>query len=480
MLSLTQTFALPPGDRYALDLLIDLSTVALSDSGSGAVRVEVIDSGVTPSLPVLRGRQWGFSSSDGVLRVERALLTFVKRIAGGEAEQHSKAVDRYNRVPSSESPLVQSGVERHPVVSVAARTLMDVAREAAGARQFLHFDPWPNGHRWAAALTHDLDVVQWWPAFTALRLTELARRGQVGRLAKVVAAAAGNVGRDVVLDGVRAVLETEARHGARSTWFVLSGTPTLASAWAGDLTYRPESPPARRILAEITAAGHEIGLHGSFETSDRHELFGAQRERLESIVGQTVRGIRQHYLRLRPSSTPVGMDAAGFTYDSSIGFSDRNGFRRGAADVLPIWIAATESTLSMEEVPFAWMDRALSKYQGVEDPDVWIDDALSLADECRAVHGLWVGIWHPNLTPALGFPGALDAYTRLVAALAARDAFMAPIAELIAWRRMRRGARVETGDESGTLTLTGVTDDGPYPLVVRDANDEVVPWRRPH
>src|SRR2546430_9989656 len=56
--------------------------------------------------------------------------------------------------------------------------------------------------------------------------------------------------------------------------------------------------------------------------------------------------------------------------------------------------------------PFTWMDRALSKYRGIEDPAAWSKDALELATTARAVGGLWVGLWHPNLTPALGFPDA--------------------------------------------------------------------------
>src|SRR5256885_6263019 len=39
----------------------------------------------------------------------------------------------------------------------------------------------------------------------------------------------------------RTLLETERQHGVLSTWFVLCGTPTLATMRAGDLTYRPRS-----------------------------------------------------------------------------------------------------------------------------------------------------------------------------------------------------------------------------------------------
>jgi peptidoglycan/xylan/chitin deacetylase (PgdA/CDA1 family) len=357
---------------------------------------------------------------------------------------------------------VSATAERDPVVSQIARELAAAVRRAAGRRPVRFVAPWPNGHRWAASLTHDLDVVSWWPAFTALRLAELARKGQLLRLLEVLGAAFATGGRDVVWRGVREVLDIEAHYAARSTWFVLCGTPSLATARAGDLTYSPESKGARRILDAVRTGGHEIGLHGSFATSETPTLFAEQRARLAALVGQTPLGVRQHYLRLRPGTTYRDMSDVGFQFDSTAGFADRNGFRLGVADVLPMWHEASGRALPLDEIPFTWMDRALSKYRGVEDPAEWVRDALVLADRVREVDGLWVGIWHPNLTAALGFPGALHAYEDLVAALLNRDPWMPTLSEAVAWRRARRSVRAVGLDASGDVRLAA-TDDGTAP-----------------
>jgi hypothetical protein len=250
---------------------------------------------------------------------------------------------------------------------------------------------------------------------------------------------------------------------------VLCGTPTFASARAGDLTYSPESALARRILADVRAAGHEIGLHGSFVTADDPHHFVDQRRRLEALTAGPTQGARQHFLRMQPVRTQRGMAAAGFRYDSTFGFPDRNGFRLGVADVVPLRDVGAGDALPLDEAPFVWMDRALSKYAGVERPDAWVDDALLLADKCREVEGLWVGIWHPNLTPALGFPGAPAAYARLVGALRDRDAWIAPLSEIVAWRRARRAVRAAEPATHGGVSLSFVD---PLPsgaeLVVED------------
>ena len=453
---------LDQGERFALDLLIDLSGVLRMDVAPTpeVVRLRITGAreGTTREVRTLFDDDL-FVVRDGEVALPRWTLALVRDVAGGVAEQRSGARDRHGRVPSSENVLVQDGssLERVPVVSRAAGSLAAAVARAAGRRPAFAIAPWPGGRRWAAALTHDLDVVDWWPAFTALRLAELAGKRELRQALSVTVAALSSVARDVVGDGVRGVLDAESAFDVRSSWFILCGDPTLASARAGDLTYRPDGTRARRILRELVDAGHEIGLHGSFATSEKPALFATQRARLASLTATPVDGVRQHYLRTRPSTTPAAMSASGFRFDSTCGFADRNGFRLGVADVLPTWDASNDVALPIDEAPFCWMDRALSKYRGVERPDAWIDDALALADSCRSVDGLFAGIWHPNLTPALGFPGAPAAYARLVAELVSRDAYVAPLGELVTWRRARRAVRAMGITADGQVALSGDT-----------------------
>jgi hypothetical protein len=449
---------LDTGERFALDLLLDLACVLRVEGAAphGIVQLRIAGAEDPPTLATLRARGWDLVVRDGEITISRAALALVLAIAGGVAEQRSAERDRFDRVPSTANALVANGseTEREPVVSVIAQALRAAVSGAAGRRPAVFLAPWPAGRRWAAALTHDLDVVEWWPVFTALRLAELARKAEVGAMMRVAGAAIATGGRDVVWRGAEQLLQIEAAAGVRSSWFVLCGTPTLATARAGDLTYHPESPKARRIMSAVRDAGHEIGLHGSFATSEEPRLFAEQRARLATLTGSTVDGVRQHYLRMRPGATPREMAGAGFHYDSTAGFADRNGFRLGVADVLPAWDDARSAAIPLEEVPFTWMDRALSKYRGIERPDAWIDDAFELAERCRAVNGLWVGIWHPNLTPALGFPGAPSAYARLVSGLIDRGAWVAPLGEIVRWRRTRRATRAQSVGADGTPILT--------------------------
>jgi hypothetical protein len=448
-----------PLERFALEVLIDLARCPpVEDAAAGAVRLVVDER--DPDVVDLRkcmAEDWFIERGDGVVRIPWTVLRRIGEIATAAAERHSTRRDRHGRVPSSENELVRQGLTAEPVIARAAACLRNAVVASAGRRPVALVAPWPDGKRWAAAITHDLDVVDLWPVFTALRIMELLRKGELGRITRILGAAAGSIGRAPVRAALQVMLDEERARGIVSSWFVLCGTPTFRTMRAGDLTYRPQGRGATAILQELGQRGCEIGLHGSFATSDDHDLFGEQRRRLAALTGSAVAGVRQHFLRMQPGKTLQGMAAAGFRYDTTFGFPDRNGFRLGVGDVVRAWDGAAERALEIDEAPVIWMDRALSKYAGVENPEEWIAEGEALAKTCREVEGLWVGVWHPNLTPALGFPDAPAAFASLLDRLLAADPYIAPLGSLVEWRARRRNAVVKgiraDGTPDATLTL---------------------------
>jgi peptidoglycan/xylan/chitin deacetylase (PgdA/CDA1 family) len=276
-----------------------------------------------------------------------------------------------------------------------------------------------------------------------------------------------------VAAALREVLALERGTGLPSTWYVLLGDPSLARWWQGDVTYRIESHAARGLLDEISSAGHEIGLHGSMRTFTDASQFSAERARLASVIGSEPRGIRQHFLKMRPGATQRAMAAAGFQYDATFGFSDRNGFRLGVADVVGGWDEVHSRPTELDQVPLHWMDRALSKYQGIEDPQQLVADGVALADEVRKHEGAWVGLWHPNLSAPLGYPGAPAAFATLLKELLERAPWTARMSDLVEWRRIRRSARVRRVAPDGRVEIAA-GGAGAWPVVAEDAQGRVV------
>jgi len=464
VIRLTRALADADGaERFAIELLADLARVVRAeDETADVVELHVVTDRIdTGNLTALARGGWSIDDADGVVRIPRAVLRCIAEVAGAVSEQRTTVRDVLGRVPASENTLAAGSAERDPLISRAAMALRAATIRAAGPRPVRLVEPWPDGRRWAAAVTHDLDMVTMWPAFTALRLAELAGKGELRRASRVATAALAAIGRRPVETATESLLRVERERGVRGTWFVLCGTPTLATWRAGDLTYSPEGPATRRILGAVADGGHELALHGSQETVERDTAFAEQRRRLAAIVGTEPIGVRQHFLRLRPGATQRAMVAAGFSYDSTAGFADRNGFRLGVPDVVPAYDASTGRATSLDEAPFCWMDRSLSKYHDVEDPAAWVRDALDLAATCREVEGLWVGIWHPNVAAAsLGYPGAADAFEALVRGLLAGGPYVATLGEVVRWRAARRGVRASRVRADGTVELRAATSFG--------------------
>jgi hypothetical protein len=461
-------------ERFGLELLVDLSRLLVADTAEcDLVRVTVVERDRAGGPAAALDPNSALDRSEGQIRISTAALRAVAEIAGGAVEQRSTALDRHGRVPASENPLVAAQQSRRPLVSILAAELRNAACAVATRRPIRLLSPWPDGHRWAAALTHDLDVVEWWPLFPALRMAELARKGAWSLAARVAHAAGRSIGRDPVSRGVHTLLQLEAYYGIAATWFVICSDPTLRSVVSGDSTYRPTSPAASRILSDVAHAGHEIGLHGSFGSGENAELLASQRRQLDRISGRGVVGVRQHFLRMRPGTAQRNMVQAGFEYDSTWGFADRNGFRLGVADVVPAWDAERSATVPLDLLPLVWMDRALTKYAGLEDGTAWVDDALELAGECKAVEGAWVGLWHPNTVEALGFPGAEAAFVRLLQMLAADRPYFAPARKLVEWRRFRRSVRAARISATGEITLTAAGGHANV-VAIEDENGDVI------
>jgi hypothetical protein len=445
---------LRPAERYGLEVLLDLSRLLITERAEcDLVRLKVVERDSAGSAAADLSSKAALELGEGEVRITAAALRGVAEVAGGAIEQRSTATDHHGRVPAAENPLVAAGQSRKPIVSLLGVELRRAALAVAGRRPVRLLAPWPDGHRWAALVTHDLDVVEWWALFPLLRMAELGTKGEWDRVTRVARAARRSIGRDPVTRGVHSILQLEAHHLIRATWFVICQQPSLRSMISGDSTYRADSAATGRILSALTHAGHEIGLHGSFATVNDSRRMSGQCRTLSRVASAPVAGVRQHFLRMRPGSTQRAMVQAGFEYDASWGFADRNGFRLGVADVVPAWDAAQEATLPLELVPLIWMDRALSKYAGVEEAGRWIEDARELARECKAVEGAWVGLWHPNTTEALGFPGAEPAFVSLLQALADDRPFFASAHRVVQWRRFRRSIRAAQVTADGRVIL---------------------------
>lgn len=202
------------------------------------------------------------------------------------------------------------------------------------------------------------------------------------------------------------ILETEAALGVRSTFFFLQESYPFyllkTSEWKLALgRYDLRSERVSKMIKELDQGGWEIGLHGSYRSYNDQELLQKEKDTLEQVLGHRITGVRQHYLNLSDHTWHY-QQAAGFNYDSSLGFTNRIGYKDDR--VKPFAPLGSDFYV----FPLAIMD---SCYNEDINRDSNLEKVISLTIEND---GILVINWHSNSWHPVEYPGYKKLYINLV------------------------------------------------------------------
>jgi peptidoglycan/xylan/chitin deacetylase (PgdA/CDA1 family) len=293
-----------------------------------------------------------------------------------------------------------------------------------------------GGARFAVALSSDVDVPWRWTRRAALgaaaRLKGAVLKGR-GRAAYREARALAAIplhklrGSDPYWCFERVTGELK-RRGAGSTFFVMAGHGRAEDGPTPELYDRLRP----KLVQTLQDGGAEVGLHGSYTAADDPAQLALETERLRDLAGQ-VSGHRFHYLRLDPQRNLGPIEQLGFSYDCSLGFPDRPGFRAGIAQPFRPWNFQTERAFDLIEIPLAVMDATLAeeRYLGLSarqaEPRL-----LELLDWAQENGGAFSLLWHPGSFDSAGAPGWGRLFYRFVDAVSERGGVCVSCGELAA------------------------------------------------
>jgi hypothetical protein len=154
-------------------------------------------------------------------------------------------------------------------------------------------------------------------------------------------------------DFIPVLVRAAKQEGFQSTLFVIAN-----SVHRRDANYRIEELAPR--LREASGAGFDVDLHASYTSIVENSDLVSEAHHLSKHLQQTPLGNRQHWLRFDSHDKLFAeIRRAGLLYDSTLGFSDRVGFRNGASFAFPPYDFAREEPCNFLELPLAIMDRAL-------------------------------------------------------------------------------------------------------------------------
>jgi Family of unknown function (DUF7033) len=314
------------------------------------------------------------------------MLTRYEELAVAERDEH-------DRFPTRASVAAHAGYLGTPVVDAYVELLWEAMQRT-----------WPRlSHRpraYSVALTHDVDdplaTLEHGPPDVVRQLGgDLVRRRDPRLAARRVRALLGDRDRDPN-NTFDFLMDVSERHGVRSAFYFLA----YRDECPRDGAFLFEHPWVRALISRVALRGHEVGLHPSFSSYRdgariRHELERLLRVAEAEGVRQDDWGGRQHFLRWANPDTWRHWDAAGLTYDSTLGLSDAIGFRAGTCHPYRVFDLTARRPLRLVERPFQVMDVALL---GPPAPALEAAHAavMDVAAQCRRYGGELGILWHNN------------------------------------------------------------------------------------
>jgi peptidoglycan/xylan/chitin deacetylase (PgdA/CDA1 family) len=350
---------------------------------------------------------------------------------GDDVSYDAEAWEQVERGERSADPLAQAffdlarveerngALDEHDRFRAASSCLDPLDPPLERLRRDLGAEPpqW-GGARFAVALTHDVDSPWKWTRTgvkgAAARAKADLARGRVRSGLRELRGLAGAPlhkasGTDPFWSFDR-ILADEQRSGASSTFFLLAEHAHELDGPAAE-QYERLRP---RLVETLQDAGAEVGLHGSYSAAEDPAQLAAEKESLEQLAG-SVKGQRYHFLRLDPHRNLAQLEAVGFAYDSSLGFSDALGFRAGIAHPFRPWDFEQEAPRDLVEVPLAAMDVTLSAERYLDLSAREADERLrALLDWAEENGGGFAVLWHSEQYDSALLPGWDRLYKRFV------------------------------------------------------------------
>lgn len=277
---------------------------------------------------------------------------------------------------------------------------------------------WPNGKKFAVALTHDSDSID----VTKEHLQKVKDRFSESDLKEALE------GRKNLYWNVERIKEIEDKFEFKSSFYFLTSEYNLEQY--------------KNVLDELIKNGWEVGLHAGFGTHDNEDKMKEDIMEFKRQLGHQPIGVREHYLQFDYHKTLDFLERNQFVYDTSLGFREHPGFFLGTS--MPFnpprenW-----ERRKIIELPLIIMDTSLWGYMDLNE-----DDGMKLIEEyianIKKVSGLLTILWHQEAF--LMKRGEI--YTMILEKLAKEECFVSSGIIISKWWNDRNDTEISIVEDS--------------------------------
>jgi len=267
-----------------------------------------------------------------------------------ENERQTAQRDAFGRFQKDFSPLDQS-IYDVPVVDRMAKFFRDMLLLLAPDLRSQLAPLWPNQHKCALALSHDVDRIRSWTISKAKRYLKTPEPSTTAKVARIAGSSlipanwSGNF---------RFITKIENSYHAESTLFFVA-----LHRVDKDPRYALQSPRLWSGMRHIVKRGSAVGLHGTIPAAENADFILDEKKSLQKKTRQHIIGCRQHYLTFNVQRTWQAMAQAGMGYDSTVGFGNHSGYRCGTGFPYYPFDMKTKGAIPVLEIPLVVMDTVL-------------------------------------------------------------------------------------------------------------------------
>lgn len=320
--------------------------------------------------------------------------------------------DKWGRFKLEKTLAYKKGLWQQPVVDILFLKLIETF-ETVTALDLLNEAPWGKKTK-AVWLTHDVDKltgkyalplrVLGWIGLATLALIKRNKNGFVKWLYKCKNWLLTD--EDPTYESILKLMHRNAQLNAKGTFFFMS-LRNGVSIKEG-IRYPIGHRKLLEIFKRITESGCSIGLHPGLNRSKDIEYLTTQKANLQHILKNEINLVRNHYLRVTFPDAWAMEENAGFKISSNAGWPSHDGFRAGTCWPYHPFDIINNQPFEILEVPLVYMDNK------IDDEKSMVRDALVLADEVAAVHGILTVNFHSTLFDKFEMSNRGNAYNELL------------------------------------------------------------------
>jgi peptidoglycan/xylan/chitin deacetylase (PgdA/CDA1 family) len=246
---------------------------------------------------------------------------------------------------------------------------------------------YPDNKKFAVCLTHDIDDIYPPLTHTLLSFLHCIKQFDVKELKKQFSwKVTGRTNSPYI--NFKQIMDLEDKYDAKSSFYFIA-------AKNDPRRFRYNVEDIENELKFIVDNGWEVGLHGGYYSYNNSDEILNEKRRLESVLGQSVIGFRNHYLRFKTPDSWKILSNAGFKYDTTFGYSNVVGFRNGMCHPFKPYDLNEDQEIDVLEIPLVVMDVALFDVADSFE-EAW-NHTKKLIDIVEENNGVITILWHNNV-----------------------------------------------------------------------------------